>query len=641
MNRAQTLQLLEGGKDGWNEWAAKALETRKALEDAGVWRTDWFGEGENSETKQWLSLATADFAGHEFTSIAQFTGYVFPGPARFDAAVFQETAIFQGAVFEGPGNFAHATFCSDVNFSGAKFRGIADCSDAVFAGAAGFERTEFLATSAGPLVPTARFQRAQFKGKAEFRAAVFNGNAEFHKARLESSARFDEAVFVADASFPGANFGGTSSFNRARFSGGARFSESLFSSEARFSESTFAMPAVFEASQFLGALSFRQAKFSAEADFSASQFSGMASFDKAEFGALANFAKAAFAGGSSFQDAYFKAQADFTEASFTRETSMANANFAGDARFTQAHFAGLALFAGTKFSKDATFNSVRTQAAFVLAEARFRNAPSFSEAGFQDDPDLEDITVSEPLRRWRQWKSSDYKDPRPWFLFAMKVAQTPQAAARYRRLRRLALDARDHARAHEFFAQEMRCRRFWHDKPFGRGFTAFWLGILYSGVSDFGRSISRPFTLWVLSVLAFAAAYYNMRERGAGAAAGATFPWLPSDWSWGGAQEWAGQIGGWFNGWLAGGIGSGAACAVGDSHPGAEALFLSLKNGLVFFGWDAPETARRVYSCLYSAGEAGFAVPTAVSALSFAQAALSAGLIFLFLLGLRNTLKSF
>ncbi len=641
MDKTKTLELLEAGKDAWNAWASSAMEAKKALEDAGKWRADWFGEGENAETRQWLALAAADFAGHEFISIAQFTGFIFPGPANFQAAIFSETAIFHGAVFEGAGNFSHAQFSSDVNFATAKFRGIADFSDAAFVGAAGFERTEFLATSSGPLVPTARFQRAHFMGKAEFRGAVFNGNAEFHKAQLEGSARFDEAIFVAEGSFPGANFGGTSSFNRARFSGGARFTESQFSGEARFSESTFAAPGVFQSAQFLGASSFRLTKFTAESDFGAAQFSGPTAFDKAEFGALANFSKAAFAGGSSFQDARFMAQADFSEAHFARETSMTNANFSGDARFTQAHFAGPAVFAGTQFSKDATFNSVSTQAAFVLAEARFRNPPSFSEAGFQDDPDLEDITVSEPLRRWRQWKSADYADPRPWFLFAMKVAQTPQAAARYRRLRRLALDARDHARAHEFFAQEMRCRRFWHDKPFGRGFKAFWLGLLYSGVSNFGRSISRPLLLWLISVFGFGLAYFEMRSQNAGPPPDtASFPWLPRSFDLTGARDWAGDLGGWFSGAVSQ-VGASADCLSGASHPATEALYLSVKNGLVFFGWDTPETARRVYGCLYGTVEGMAVVPGSVSATALMQNIVSAGLIFLILLGLRNTLKSF
>ena len=68
--------------------------------------------------------------------------------------------------------------------------------------------------------------------------------------------------------------------------------------------------------------------------------------------------------------------------------------------------------------------------------------------------------------------------------------------ARWRALKRLAIQGHDHIREQEFFANEIRSAQFVTDWPYGEGWPRFWFGKLYQWFSDFGRSIVRPLAWW-------------------------------------------------------------------------------------------------------------------------------------------------
>jgi len=82
---------------------------------------------------------------------------------------------------------------------------------------------------------------------------------------------------------------------------------------------------------------------------------------------------------------------------------------------------------------------------------------------------------------------------------------------------------------------------------------------------------------------------------------------------------------------------------ISESDRDTEAFKLALKNGFVFIDWDRSEAAPRTLGCLYgltSDGNNTFPkVPSAVTVASITQNLLSAVLIFLLLLGIRNLLK--
>ena len=243
------------------------------------------------------------------------------------------------------------------------------------------------------------------------------------------------------------------------------------------------------------------------------------------------------------------------------------------------------------------------------------------------------------------------KDPRPFLLRGMKACGSSGIAGRYRRLRQFAAEAQDYEREREFFAQEMRARRFFLDKPFGKGIGRFWFGWIYGGVADFGRSFARPLVVWALSIPLFALAYLAARVgvQPASSAAPAVekLPGLPS-WP---QQANVQAVLHWLTGagqWLALSMKqlfSTDGCVAGNSSATAEAFFLSLKNSLFFLGWESQDAARRVYGCLYgfdegSPGPLALRVPLSISTTAIAQNVVSAFLLFLVLLAIRNILKT-
>jgi Pentapeptide repeats (9 copies) len=672
MNQEETRAHWGKGQESWNVWALETLRRKQALEDAGGWAVDWFGEGQNAETEAWLADAKVDFAGVEFASDTSFENFVFPGPALFDKAHFLGKAIFTNAHFTHVARFQGARFNGDAHLKQAKFYHIADFDDAAFGAVADFEKAEFLRETTGPLVPAARFQRTHFSARADFRSAKFTGNAEFIKTAFGGNARFDEAEFQAEANFEAAVFEGTASLVKIRFAGPAKFNQAQFRSEVRLGEAEFQNTAGFEEAQFKGKTTFRLAKLAGEANFerarfdhdarfSEVQFADTANFGSAQFGHGADFQAAAFAKPAAFQrsrftgdvnfcDAVFSGNADFASAKFTHNVSFADAGFLGAAAFAQAIFRDRANFRNVRFLGPATFSAIRSRAAFVLAGATFRQVPSLHDAGFREPPRLDDMSIANQLSLFPVWGADVARDPRPRLLRGLKACGDPEHASRYRRLRKLASATQDRERELEFFAQELRCRRFWLDKPLGRGLTRFWIGWIYGGISDFGRSLTRPLALWTATVLMFALIYlaerrseYFASAAGPVADSAPIFPLWPVQPGFGSILGWAGSALWWFALSIVN-LFAGGGCISGDTGAGAEALFLSLKNALVIFGWESPDAARRVYACLYGyegvPGASLLRIPLSVATTAIIENILGAGLILLFLLALRNLLRA-
>jgi uncharacterized protein YjbI with pentapeptide repeats len=672
MNREQTRELWTKGEDVWNAWALALLKRKQELEGAGSWSADWFGEGQNAETREWLDEARVDFGETEFAADAVFQNFVFPGPAVFDGAHFLGKAQFTTVHFAYMAHFQGVCFDGEAAFKGAKFYNLSIFDEAVFASAADFEKCEFLRESTGPLAPAARFQKTQFASRAEFRGSKFTGHVEFIRTRFAGNARFDETEFLADANFDGAVFEGTAGLVKARFSGNAKFDQTRFGGDARFGEVEFKALAGFEEAAFTGKSSFRTAKFGGDATFDRCSFAGHALFSEARFALAAHFRKTAFTAGADFQKAVFSKAvdfvscrfaedadfdgasftqtADFTEARF-KNASFSDAAFVDDALFRRASLKGRASFRRASFAEKAAFSAVQSRGAFVLAGSRFAQVPSFREASFRETPNIDYISIADPMRLLPNWAASGEKDARPYLLRGMKTCGDSDMSTRYRRLRQFAADAHDYEREREFLAQEVRCRRFWLDRPFGEGMSRFWFGWLYGGLSNFGRSFGRPLIAWIVSIPLFALVYLAER-RGIYLAAAPSpvvsnvpaFPVWPHEANMQTVSHWLINTLNWLFQSVVN-LFSGGGCITGESGATAEAFFLSLKNSLFFIGWESPDAARRVYSCLYGfengvAGEQMLRVPLTVSSTAIVQNLLSAFLIFLTILALRNVLKS-
>ena len=142
---------------------------------------------------------------------------------------------------------------------------------------------------------------------------------------------------------------------------------------------------------------------------------------------------------------------------------------------------------------------------------------------------------------------------------------------------------------------------------------------MYGGVANYGRSLARPFMLWVASVLAFGFYYFSQR----------------------GQESSAHQAPANLNEWLTSvTLAEKFPCAAGTSNRIGEALYLSFRSAFLKLDWSDAAPARRIFGCLYGTEPSGgVIVPLGVSAVALAQAALSAALVFMFLLALRNLLK--
>jgi hypothetical protein len=163
---------------------------------------------------------------------------------------------------------------------------------------------------------------------------------------------------------------------------------------------------------------------------------------------------------------------------------------------------------------------------------------------------------------------------------------------KYRAIRRWAIQGADYETEHKAFKGELRSRRWCIDKWWH---PSSGLGILYDVFADCGRSIFRPALLWLLSVLAFTIIFVRVADQGG-------------------------------KGWV--------ECVARGDGPFFKALYISGRNALVLSG-GKDERITKAYQCLF-----GDAVPDGVSFVeSFVQVPLSAALIFLFLLAVKNRFK--
>jgi hypothetical protein len=391
------------------------------------------------------------------------------------------------------------------------------------------------------------------------------------------------------------------------FDNDASFAGLIFPDEARFQRATFAGEARFEGTAFNSGAWFQGVNFNVGALFESITFSSVAQFQGATFGR-----------GARFQGATFRGRAWFQGKVFLWRTFFSGARFDADAIFAHARFEGPADFAGATFRRRADFDGIDCAAAFSLADATFKEAPGFIGATFKGTLRLDNVET-------------------PRYRGTLGYTPDKDATARFRELRRRALEAQDRDRELEFFAQEIRTGRFhakglpsWVPKVWS---WRFWFGLGFGALSDFGRSLWRPL-LWWLALTALFAAFFvgeheDMRKDRAALA----------------------PHGGAFSAFVAYAIttrkalANPPACRIQGREPFSstdavtEAIQASLKNALVF-NIGSTDSARRTLGCLFGLDDRDLGlVPARVSTASTLQALASGLLIFLFLLAVRNLLR--
>ncbi|MEO0810573.1 MAG: pentapeptide repeat-containing protein, partial [Pseudomonadota bacterium] len=310
-------------------------------------------------------------------------------------------------------------------------------------------------------------------------------------------------------------------------------------------------------------------------------------------------------------------------------------------------------FAHARFDSTANFKGITSNVGFTLSEAYFHRVPDFTESVFHRPPRLDDVEV----RPTWFGPVTEFSKPENWrdrLLFWRRLKWDRDAPAKFRELKRFAIESQDGRSELAFHAEEIRSARWIKDKPWRH--PGFWFGYLYGIFSNFGRSILRPLLLWVAMALVFVCVYLS---------AHIDHPKMPNDGTWSGWVARNGDAAAMT--WTAFRYGKPCTAGKGDNIVGLkkelregtdafeQAVRLSLANAFVFSDLGGPEGALLTYGCLYGLERVEPEgqrtnpdqrswitrpyLPSDVLWAARAQEALSAFFIFLFGLGLRNMLK--
>lgn len=306
-------------------------------------------------------------------------------------------------------------------------------------------------------------------------------------------------------------------------------------------------------------------------------FQGHTYFHEAHFLGIADFSSATFKGSSGFSNSTFELEASFSNVWFEQNSWFREVIFIEEASFSSSVFAKLTNFSKASFRSTASFNSVQIKQGFDLTGATFSKVPDFRQAHCAEALLLDDIRIPSSISMsGRHEKSPNYEVP-----------------ANYRALKRLAIQGHDHEHEVEFFAEELKARRLMVDKP---NTASWWLSFLYEELSDYGRSIAKPLLYWVGLVVLSALLYIASA--------------IPLDAER--AQE----------------------CIAGAGSQVNTAYQLAFAKGLLISGLADRTIVTQAYDCLY-----GDIIPGSATVVASIQTLLSAILLFLLLLGIRNRFK--
>lgn len=562
-------------KKHWNAWATEITKQLKALTLAGnELKPREFKKRQSNGTyaletrEEWLNrqnphiCAWIDSALVNFSDmkLVPFNQAYTDGRDNAEALKYflRDSVLF---VKNGQFDFRGFIFPGEVDFSNSVFSG----GDVSFAGARFTGAVNFL--------------RTEFRGLADFSWATFNNDACFREARFREIASFCEAHFYLDANF-----------DEAEFLKDVFFVESHFSSH-EFARNGDAPEGSTKASK-------------PETDSNNKIFRRCAQFSETRFLQDALFSGSKFFGDAKFVDSRFSEHAEFTSAEFWE-----------DVTFSQAAFRGLAEFRQAKFQKDASFVAILGERGFDMSSAHFAILPDFTQAHFTEGPRLDDFKHSR-LDDTSFWKSLIFRKHREERREAKK-----RTTARFRALKRLAIQTHDHEQERRFFEGELRalrCTYNWFD-------LRLIFSFLYQLLSNFGSSIRRPIFGWLTMLVCSAAfywgryllekGYYDIRQIGTILTALITSEPTPLE------------------------------CVKGDGSPLSAAFGVAFSHATINLVNGYEDKLKQSYACLYGFNK-GFVtlndqeliplIPDWVAVIGALQSLFSLVMLFLLALALRN-----
>ena len=279
------------------------------------------------------------------------------------------------------------------------------------------------------------------------------------------------------------------------------FSEYVFPCNITLSNASFYSNVYFERSKFYGKANFHNSEFFKSAIFSISKFYKEANFESVKFMGIVDFVYVKFYGSIYFSFSEFRNIVKFG----LKIKSSNNTIFHNRAYFILCKFNSIATFDNVKFFGKVDFSVIQSKKGFSLHGARFAHVPDFNEATFHAPPVLDDVRIDDQLRPRRDG----------WFRAVPNPRENAREKSRnFRALGKMAHEARDWHNEMEFFAQEIRCRRFGETFPRGRNMGRFWFGVFYEKFSNFGRSFARPVGHWLALTLFFFPLLYLLLASG-------------------------------------------------------------------------------------------------------------------------------
>ena len=419
------------------------------------------------------------------------------------------------------------------------------------------------------------------RAKADFSGHVFETPADFGNFRFPGEADFSRTTFEKQVWFRGNIFGSNASFRDANFLDFCGFTSVKLEGLTIFSGATMGGRADFSDVEFLMLANFKDVVLKDEVHF-----------NRSKFGFSVTFSGANVSGRAVFWHTDVDHETYFQNARFVRRLLIHECIFSGDVTFEQCIFENPASISRSAFMKNSSFRAVSGKGLF-LADINFQRVPDFSGAHFEEAPSFDLVNLN-PERL--------AKKTAPKFKYALP--------GQWRALRRLAIQGHDHERELQFFKGEIKARRGTVDK---RTHARYWVGLLYELLSDFGRSMVRPVGWIVMSSWVFTGIYLGMTDV-------------------------EGQ----------GGSSESVGCVAGSGDIQAAAWSLSVHNTFPFAGIGSSGKVEQLYACLYGIHAhaptenvrlpTGFTpvVPDGVALAGVVQFVVSAVLIFLFVLAIRN-----
>ena len=412
----------------------------------------------------------------------------------FDGATFGDRTQFDGATFGDGTQFNGATFGNVTHFNGATFGNVTHFNGATFGNA-----TQFNGATFGNAT---QFDGATFGDVTQFIGATFGDVTQFIGATFDDETQFDGATFGGVTQFIGATFGNVTQFTGATFGVVTQFNGATFGEWTRFEGATFG-----DSTRFDGWIKDRlrellqriqdpldndaRAALDAQVEAARPDRFGTISFARAQFGGAVSFANRTFGDAADFSRARFRAVPDFAGSSGHDLLDLHGIRVRlGRDRWWQRHWT-------TDSAVDTAIRRLRKIAKGIGEQDLERDLfvlQRQAQRGILWAP-LE-RWPKDLWRRWRESRAGTGDHPQRAGPFAALRLWPRRARQRWQGFRRLPAEVPQPGLRENVMKPLSLTLWLW----------AYWL------LSEFGRSLARPFVWFAASPFLFQGLYQRLQE---------------------------------------------------------------------------------------------------------------------------------